>query len=95
MLSFIVRMRFPPEDHDEIAHTLTALAHASRLEPGCVSYIPHFIEAEPDTVLIYEQYLDEAALEHHRNTPHFKEHAIGTLYQRMRERSLETLTAVA
>jgi quinol monooxygenase YgiN len=46
-------------------------------------------------VLIYEQYINEAALEAHRNTPHFKEHAIGGLYQRMRERSMENLTAVA
>ncbi len=95
MISFTVRMRFAPEDHDEIARTLTALAHASRLEPGCISYVPHFIESDPNTVLIYEQYVDEAAIEAHRNTPHFKEHAIGGLYQRMRERSMENLTAVA
>jgi quinol monooxygenase YgiN len=95
MLSFTVRMRFAAEDHDEIASTLTTLAHASRLEPGCISYIPHFIEADPSTVLIYEQYVDEAALEAHRNTPHFKQHAIGGLYQRMRERSIENLIAVA
>ena len=95
MLSFTVRMRFAQEDHDVIRTILTSLAHASRLEPGCVSYIPHFVEAEPNTVLIYEQYVDEAALEAHRNTAHFKEFAIGGLYQHMRERSIENLTAVA
>ena len=95
MLSFTVRMRFVPEDHDDIRTMLTSLTHASRLEPGCVSYIPHFIESDPSTVLIYEQYVDEAALEAHRNTPHFKEFAIAGLYQRMRERSLENLNAVA
>ena len=95
MLSFTVRMRFAPEDHDEIRNILTSLTHASRLEPGCVSYIPHFIEGDANTVLIYEQYVDEAALEAHRLTPHFKEFAIGGLYQHMRERSMENLTAVA
>ncbi len=95
MLSFTVRMRFAPEDHDEIRKILTSLTHASRLEPGCVSYIPHFIEGDANTVLIYEQYVDEAALEAHRNTSHFKEFAIGGLYQHMRERSMENLTAVA
>ena len=95
MLSFTVRMRFAPEDHDDIAHFLTQLAHSSRLEPGCVSYIPHFLDADATTVLIYEQYVDDAALEFHRNTPHFKEFAIAGLYQRMRERSMETLVAVA
>ncbi len=95
MLSFIVRMRFLPEDHADIRAMLTSLTHASRLEPGCVSYISHFIESDPATVLIYEQYVNQAALEAHHNTPHFKEFAIAGLYQRMRERSLENLTAIA
>ena len=95
MLSFTVRMRFAPEDHEEIRTILTSLTHASRLEPRCVSYIPHFVEGNQDTVLIYEQYVDEAALEAHRNTQHFKDFAIAGLYQHMRERSMENLTAVA
>jgi quinol monooxygenase YgiN len=74
---------------------LKHLALASRQEPGCVSYIPHFVEGEPNTVLVYEQYKDEASLEAHRGTPHFQQYAIGGLYQMMRERAVETLTAVA
>ena len=95
MVSFIVRMRFDPADHDEIAVILRELTAASRQEPGCVSYIAHFVEGEATTVLIYEQYKDGAALEHHRETPHFKQYAIGGLYQKMRERQLENLIAVS
>lgn len=95
MISFTVRMTFAAEDHDQVAETLRALTTASRLEPGCVSYVPHFVEGDPETVVIYEQYLDETALEHHRNSPHFQQYAVGGLYQRMRTRSLENLTAVA
>lgn len=95
MLSFIVRMRFDPKDHDGIAETLRQLTAASREEPGCVSYIPHFVEGDANTVLIYEQYANEAALEQHRNSPHFKQHAIGGLYQRMLDRELENLSAIA
>ena len=95
MLSFTVRMRFEEADHDAIRGHLVALTEGSRKEPGCVSYIPHFLSDDSCTVLIYEQYRDEAALEAHRATPHFKEHAIGGLYQRMRERSMENLNAVA
>jgi quinol monooxygenase YgiN len=95
MLSFTVRMRFEESDHEAIRSALIALTQGSRQEPGCVSYIPHFIADDPTTVLIYEQYTDEAALEHHRNTPHFKDHAIGVLYQRMKELDVEHLTAVA
>ncbi len=95
MISFIVRMSFRPEDREEIADTLRNLMQLSRQEPGCVSYIPHFVEGEACTVLIYEQYRDEAAAEHHRGTPHFARFAVGGLYQKMLERSMETLTAIA
>jgi quinol monooxygenase YgiN len=95
MISFTVRMRFSPEDHDDIERILRELTRFSRHEPGCVSYIPHFIDGDANTVLIYEQYRDEAAVEAHRATPHFAQFAIGGLYQKMLERSVETLTAVA
>jgi quinol monooxygenase YgiN len=45
-------------------------------------------------VLIYEQYADKAALDHHRGSPHFHQYAIGGLYQKMKERQLENLSAV-
>ena len=95
MISFTVRMRFELADHDSIRAHLAALSHASRQEPGCVSYIAHFLADDPTTVLIYEQYADDDALDHHRGTPHFKEHAIGGLYQSMRDRQIENLVAVA
>ena len=95
MVSFIVRMRFEQEHQAEVREHLLALTGASRLEPGCVSYVPHLVENDPGAVLIYEQYADEAALEHHRATPHFAKHAIGGLYQLMKERGIENLTAVA
>ena len=95
MITFTVRMRFSPEDHDDIERILRELTRFSRHEPGCVSYIPHFIDGDANTVLIYEQYRDEAAAELHRATPHFAKYAVGGLYQRMLERNVETLTAIA
>lgn len=94
MLSFTVRMTFDQTDRDEIAEILCHLTAGSRKEPGCASYIPHLVEGEACTVLIYEQYVDDAALEHHRGTPHFHQYAIGGLYQKMKERQVENLTAV-
>jgi quinol monooxygenase YgiN len=94
MVTFTVRMTFHPEDRNEIAEALRKLAAASRQEPGCVTYVPHYIQGDPDTVLIYEQYRDEAAAEAHRHTEHFIKHAVGGLYQKMRERSREDLVAL-
>ncbi|MGA3346505.1 MAG: putative quinol monooxygenase [Terracidiphilus sp.] len=94
MISFAVRLKFALEDREDVAGSLRALAAASRQEPGCISYIPHFLEDEPCTVLIYEQYQDAKALAAHRESPHFKLHAVGGLYQKMKERSVENLIAL-
>jgi quinol monooxygenase YgiN len=94
MVSFTVRLKFAPEERAEIAETLRQLAEASRQEPGCVSYIPHQVEDDPDTVVIYEQYADALALAAHRASEHFQKLAVGGLYQRMRDREVENLTAL-
>jgi quinol monooxygenase YgiN len=95
MISFAVRLKFAPEDRADVVETLRILTAASRQEPGCVNYIPHHVEDDPDTVIIYEQYLDANALAAHRASEHFKNHAVGGLYQKMRERSVENLVALA
>lgn len=95
MISFTVRMKFKPEDRDEIQEALRELTAASRRESGCVTYIPHVYEDDLDTVFIYEQYHDQAAREAHSASEHFKRYAVGCLYQKMLERETEILTALA
>jgi quinol monooxygenase YgiN len=94
MISFTVRLKFAPEDRTDVVESLRLLTLASRQEPGCVSYIPHHVEDDPDTVLIYEQYLDAKAHAAHHETEHFKKHAVGGIFQKMRERSIENLVAL-
>ena len=95
MISFTVRMTFRPDDREEIATILRELTAASRTEPGCISYIPHRLESDPDTIVIYEQYRDMAALDAHRAAPHFALYALGGLYKRITFRSVEMLEALA
>ena len=95
MISFMVRMTFSSDDRAEIAETLRALTLASRQEPGCVTYIPHYLDGDRDTVLIYEQYRDSEAAEAHRQSTHFKQYAVGGLYQKMKDRVREDLVALA
>ena len=95
MISFTVRMRFAQEDRAEITEILEALTTASRQEAGCVSYIPHWVQGETCTALIYEQYKDQKAEEAHRQSAHFKKYAVAGLYQKMLERSREDLAALA
>ncbi len=95
MITYAVRMKFASEDRLDIVEVLRSLTDASRKEPGCVTFIPHHVEDDQDTVLIYEQYVDQKALEAHRSSEHFKKYAVGGLYQKMRERSVENLIALA
>ena len=95
MISFTVRMRFRAEDRQRVAEILTTLARESREEPGCVSYVPHIVDGEPDTVMIDEQYKDQKAVDAHRGSPHFREYVVGGLYQMMLDRQVENLTSVA
>ena len=55
----------------EAAAILEKLTAESRKEPGCVMYQVHKHKTDPRRFFIYEQYKDDAALEAHRNAPHF------------------------
>ena len=94
MISFTVRMRFAPEDQAEIRNMLRNVGSASRQEPGCVNYVTHFVEGDPNTVVIYEQYRDVEALEAHRASTHFEQYVTNGLYRKVRERTVETLIVV-
>lgn len=95
MITVTVRMKFKSEDRQQIQEALRALTAASRLESGCVSFIPHTLEDDSDTVFMYEQYRDQAAREAHAASEHFQKYVVGCLYQRMLERHTENLHALA
>ena len=94
MVSFTVRMQFVKDDRDRVTEILRNLALASRNEAGCVTYVPHHVDGDPETVLIYEQYRDQEAVDAHRASAHFEQYAVGGLYQLMKERATETLEAI-
>ena len=95
MISFTVRMTFRSDDREEITRSSASSPASPVRKKAASAYIPHVVESEPDTIVIYEQYRDEAAAELHRATPHFAKYAVGGLYQHMLERQVENLTAIA
>ena len=94
MISFTVRMKFAEADHDAVAEMLRKLTLASRQEPGCVTYVSHFMAGDPGVVFIYEQYVDEAALDAHQNSPHFREYGEEGFYRLMRAQQIKHLEAI-
>lgn len=58
-------------------------------EPGCLTYHVNRAREAPDTLLLYEEYADQAALDAHANTPHFKEIIVGKIIPMLEKRERE------
>jgi quinol monooxygenase YgiN len=76
-LVLVVRLNAREGKEDELAATLRELADASRQEPGCELYIPTQDPESPRSFLLYEQYVDKAALDAHAASEHFQRLAVG------------------
>ena len=63
-------------------------------EPDCKLYQASRSQENPDHFVLYEQYVDEAALLHHRETSHFKEIVEGTILPLLEKRERELYTLV-
>jgi len=70
-----------PGQEAEVAEVFSKLEEASRQGPGCLLYIVHRHRSEAARFFIYEQYRDDAALDAHRQSPHFQQYAVKSLQQ--------------
>lgn len=78
------------EGRDEEAVALfRPLAEQTRTEPGCKMYAVHRSPSEPRRFFLYEQYVDQAALDAHRTAPHFEKYAKGGLFPLLESRTPE------
>lgn len=63
-------------------------------EPGCLAYRFHQSIDDPDAFLVYEEYVDEAALEAHVQTAHFREIVQGRVNPLLESRQWRTYRPV-
>lgn len=49
-----------------------AVVKATRKEPGCISYTLYQSPMESSSFIFYEEYEDDAAIDAHANSDHFK-----------------------
>ena len=59
-------------EEERVLGLLQELAPVSREEPGCLLYQPCRARDEPRRFLIFEVYADQAALEAHGESEHFR-----------------------
>ncbi|MCU0492732.1 MAG: antibiotic biosynthesis monooxygenase [Chloroflexaceae bacterium] len=96
MIVLVAHYRARTGQGDAVAAAMQTMVDAVKAnEPGCLLY--HLCRAtdDSDSFLIYEQYADEAALEAHRNAPHFQAIILDTVVPLLesRERTLYHLVA--
>ena len=73
MLAMWVKVRVKPEGRERFLKAIEVDAIGSeRDEPGCLRFNVLHDREDPNVYYFYEVYRDEAALEAHRQTPHFK-----------------------
>ncbi|HEU5402422.1 MAG TPA: putative quinol monooxygenase [Terriglobales bacterium] len=59
-------------EEDKVKELFQKLAEASRKEPGCRLYLVHQHRDNRRRFFLYEQYENDAALQAHRESPHFQ-----------------------
>jgi quinol monooxygenase YgiN len=74
-------------EEEHVRALLEEIAPVVRSEPGCLMYIVHQSVDDPRTFFLYEQYVDEAAFQAHRETEHFQELVLGEAVPLLESRS--------
>ncbi len=72
MITAVAQYHAQPGEGDRIAGVLAKHVASTRAEPGCVQFVAYRSAEDADRFLLYEQYVDEAAFEVHRASPHFR-----------------------
>lgn len=67
-----VVMEAVPGREEDLAAQLKSLVAPTRSEPGCLGYELNVSSERPGTFLFHEKFADQAALEAHINTAHFR-----------------------
>ncbi|MCO5220928.1 MAG: antibiotic biosynthesis monooxygenase [Thermomicrobiales bacterium] len=94
---YVVVARFVAQEGsgDEVAASLAEMTPFANAEPGCKRYIVNRLVDDPNVFLLYEQYVDAAAFDAHRENPHFKRIILDTVVPLLADRGREIYEVVA
>jgi len=81
-----------PQSADEVARLLPRLAEASREEEGNLSYAVARDLDDPTRFVITERYVDAAAFQAHRESPHFQSIGLGEIIPLLVDRQVVAYT---
>lgn len=67
----LAKLAVEPEQIEKVIHEFKLLMNETRKESGCLQYDLHQEVHDPATLIIFERWKTEAALEGHLKTAHF------------------------
>lgn len=90
MIVLVARYTCKPGNRTKVLEQLKKMAPlVASTEPGCKLYQASVSTENENLILLYEHYVDEAALAAHRETPHFKQIIEGTVIPMLDNRARE------
>lgn len=81
----------PDGDVAAVHDAVRLMVGASRAEPGCLLYEAYVPEDDARAVVFLERYVDEAAVEAHRASPHFTRYVAGVIRPQLTARTVTVL----
>ena len=84
----IVKWKIKETATAAVLQLLPELAEKTKKEPGNISYAIYQSESDPNEIILHEQYLDEQALDFHKNSAHYQAIVAGKIIPQLELREV-------
>jgi quinol monooxygenase YgiN len=95
MIITSIHYRFAAEDADKAESLFRELVEASSDEPGVIQFQIGRSISEPTVFALWEVYMDEAAVDSHQQSEHFKRLVLDGIRPMARQRDAATVVPVS
>ncbi|MDY0744143.1 putative quinol monooxygenase [Paucibacter sp. R3-3] len=92
-ITVLARWQMPEATVAEVLKLAATVRQQSLAEPGCLGYEVFRSIDEPGSLLLVERYRDEAAIEAHRQSLHYRELVAARIVPLLTSRQVELLRA--
>lgn len=95
MIVVVAEYHVAEGNEDAVAELLKVWAPMAREETGCKAFIVNRSTEDPRRIMLYEQYVDQAAFDFHANRPEFKEIVVGKIVPLLESRQRRMFEVIA
>jgi len=73
---------------EQVMQLLAEAIKQTRQEPGNLFFTVHQSNADPDTIMLYEGYINQAAVDEHKNSTHYQTLVAGQIIPLLENREV-------